>query len=259
MLNFSMKYWQMVRDPSRLLTLPASQRPYVMRALANFAKFTGQYEEWQRGLRANRISWGGKTAAEVFMAILEEQGVEEDADEWLAEALAKLPRRYGLVLVFQRLTGLRIQEACKAFTLLVQENEGYYDPTLMVLRHFQYPQLFLRKSKNVFISFVSPQLLEMVTNCGEPVTKEGLHMVMVRAHLRERTTTLRKAFATQLRQAGIPRESIDLIQGRIPRSVFSQHYYRPALNALREEVLKTLAPLEGRLLVPSSTHSPMNP
>jgi hypothetical protein len=241
----------MLLDPSRLLTLPANRRPYVMRALANLAKFTGQYEGWQHGLRANRISWGGRTAAEVFMAILEEQGVEEGADEWLTEALAKLPRRYGFVLVFQRLTGLRIQEACKALTLLVQKNDGYYDSSLGGLRHFQFPQLFLRKSKNVFISFVSPRLLEVANLYGEPVTKEGLHMAMVRAHLRERTTTLRKAFATQLRQAGIPRESIDLLQGRIPRSVFSQHYYRPALNALREEVLKTLGPLEDQLLVSS--------
>jgi len=241
-------YWQMVGDPSRLLTLSASQRPYVMRALANFAKFTGHYEEWQYGLRANRVSWGGKTSAEVFMAILEEQGVEEGADEWLEEALAKLPRRYGFVLVFQRVTGLRIQEACRALTLLVQKTVGYYDPSLMALRHFQYPELFLRRSKNVFISFISPRLLEAVVHQGEPVTRDGLHMAFVRAHLKERTTTLRKAFATQLRQGGIPRESIDLLQGRIPRSVFSQHYYRPALNALREQVFNTLQPLEERLL-----------
>jgi len=220
-----------------------------MRALSNLAKFTGQYEGWQRALRGNRISWGAKTAAEVFKAIIDEEGVEDRSDEWLAEALSKLPRKYGFVLVFQRLTGLRVGEACKSLALLAQGNErSYFDPELMALRHFQYPELFLRRSKNVFISFISPRLGKAVAKHGSPVTTEGLHMAMVHARVKERTTTLRKAFATQLRQAGIPRESIDLLQGRIPRSVFSQHYYRPALKALREQVLNTLQTLEERLL-----------
>jgi hypothetical protein len=246
--NLAMKHQEMLHEPSKLLTLPNNKRPYVMRALSNFAKFTGQYEAWRNGLRANRVSWGGRTAAEVFMSIMEEQGVEEGADEWLAEATARLPPRYGFALVFQRLTGLRTQEACRALTLLVQKAEGYYDPELMALRHFQHPELFLRKSKNAFISFVSPGLLKAVEERGEPVTKEGLHMAFVRAKVKERTKALRKAFATQLRESGIPRESIDLVQGRIPRSVFSQHYYRPALTALREQVLKELRPLEEKLL-----------
>jgi len=248
MFNLAMEHQSMLEEPSRLLTLSASKRPYVMRALSNLAKFTGRYEEWTRALRANRISWGGRTALEVFTTIIEEQGVEEHADEWLADAMARLPPKYGFVLVFQRLTGLRIEEACRALTLLVEGREGYYDPELMVLRHFQYPQLFLRRSKNVFISFVSPRLLEAVAEHGLSVTKDGLHMAMVRARLKERTTTLRKAYATQLRQAGIPRESIDLIQGRVPRSVFSQHYFRPALNALREQAVKVIEPLEARLV-----------
>ena len=249
MLNLSVQFGDLLQDPSRLLTLPVSRRPYVMRALSNLAKFTGQYEGWQRALRANRISWGGKPAIEVFKTIIDEEGVEERSDEWLTEAVLKLPSRYGLVLVFQRLTGLRIGEACMALTLLVKGSEkGYYDSELMVLRHFQYPELFLRKSKNVFISFLSPRLTETVAKHGSPVTTEGIHMAFVHSRVKERTTTLRKAFATQLRQAGIPRESIDLLQGRIPRSVFSQHYYRPALKALREQVLNTLQPLEERLL-----------
>ena len=246
--NLALAHQEMLHDPSRLLTLSASGRPYVMRALSNLAKFTGQYEDWQRGLRANRISWGGKPAAEVFKTIIDEEGAEVRSDEWLADALSRLPSQYGFVLVFQRLTGLRIGEACKALALLKGNNEGYYDSELIALRHFQYPESFLRRSKNVFISFLSPRLSEAVAKYGSPVTREGLHMAMVRAGVKERTTTLRKAFATQLRQAGIPRESIDLLQGRIPRSVFSQHYYRPALKALRDQVLDTLRPLEEKLL-----------
>jgi len=40
----------------------------------------------------------------------------------------------------------------------------------------------------------------------------------------------RKIFATYLRNRGIESEIIDLLQGRIPQSVFLRHYYRPNIN-----------------------------
>jgi intergrase/recombinase len=39
----------------------------------------------------------------------------------------------------------------------------------------------------------------------------------------------RKIFATYLRNQGIEPETIDLLQGRIPKSVFDRHYFRPDL------------------------------
>jgi intergrase/recombinase len=44
------------------------------------------------------------------------------------------------------------------------------------------------------------------------------------------TTYCRKIFATFLRTNGIEQELIDLLQGRIPKSVFVRHYYRPDLQ-----------------------------
>ena len=40
----------------------------------------------------------------------------------------------------------------------------------------------------------------------------------------------RKIFATYLRNEGIESEIIDMLQGRIPNSIFVRHYYRPSLN-----------------------------
>ena len=40
----------------------------------------------------------------------------------------------------------------------------------------------------------------------------------------------RKIFATYLGNNGIEQEIIDLLQGRIPKSVFAKHYYRPDLE-----------------------------
>jgi hypothetical protein len=40
----------------------------------------------------------------------------------------------------------------------------------------------------------------------------------------------RKIFATHLRNSGIEPEIIDLLQGRLPKSVFGKYYFRPDFN-----------------------------
>jgi intergrase/recombinase len=37
----------------------------------------------------------------------------------------------------------------------------------------------------------------------------------------------RKIYASYLRQARIESEIVDLLQGRMPRTVFARHYFRP--------------------------------
>ncbi|HEX6293560.1 MAG TPA: integrase [Nitrososphaeraceae archaeon] len=51
--------------------------------------------------------------------------------------------------------------------------------------------------------------------------RKGIEMHMNYCH---------KIFATYLRNNGIEQEIIDLLQGRIPKSVFVRHYYRPDLQ-----------------------------
>ena len=44
----------------------------------------------------------------------------------------------------------------------------------------------------------------------------------------------RKIFATFLRNEGVESELIDLLQGRIPNSIFVRHYYRPDMSKFDE-------------------------
>ena len=56
----------------------------------------------------------------------------------------------------------------------------------------------------------------------------------------------RKVFASHLRQSGIESEIIDLLQGRVPRSVFTRHYFRPSAD-YKERVLKAVAKLKHEI------------
>jgi hypothetical protein len=48
----------------------------------------------------------------------------------------------------------------------------------------------------------------------------------------------RKIFGTFLRNEGIEQEVIDLLQGRISKSVFVRHYWRPDISKFNEVRLK---------------------
>jgi len=57
----------------------------------------------------------------------------------------------------------------------------------------------------------------------------------------------RKVFATHLRQSGnIPAETIDALQGPIPASVFTRHYFTPSLED-RKKILDAIHELKQNI------------
>jgi intergrase/recombinase len=52
-----------------------------------------------------------------------------------------------------------------------------------------------------------------------------------------RIKDLREHFATYMLNHGLLREEIDLIQGRIGKSLFIKHYFSPAINDLKNRML----------------------
>jgi intergrase/recombinase len=59
----------------------------------------------------------------------------------------------------------------------------------------------------------------------------------------------KKVFATHLRTNGIEQETIDLLQGRVPRSVFGRHYFRPDFDY--ERIRYLLNKLHGSIVAKS--------
>ena len=58
----------------------------------------------------------------------------------------------------------------------------------------------------------------------------------------------RKIFSPYLRQyAGIESEIIDLLQGRMPNTVFAKHYFRPNLQQYNKKVLFALNKLKKEI------------
>jgi intergrase/recombinase len=119
-----------------------------------------------------------------------------------------------------------------------------------MLEHFRFPKLFLRKSKNCYISFVSEDVLRLVLRAvREKVTYAAMVQVIQSRGLPIRMLQLRKLYATTLRERGVTKEIIDLLQGRIGQSIFLRHYYKPYLSQVKTKVLEAMEKLANELTI----------
>ena len=138
------------------------------------------------------------------------------------------------------LTGLRASECVNSISL-IKDSEAfktYYNESRQCLEHFRFAKLFIRRTKAAYISLVDKQILQIAQNLSK--TKYyGLKMAIRHRHLSLQMKYCRKIYASHLRQSGIESEIADLLQGRVPSTVFARHYFAPSLD-YRTRVLKVL-------------------
>ena len=81
--------------------------------------------------------------------------------QWLREAMAALSSQYSGFLLFCTLTGLRASEAVESVRVLNVHNNktnNYYSPEQNILQHYKNPELFIRRTKAVYISVVNDDI-----------------------------------------------------------------------------------------------------
>ncbi len=176
------------------------------------------------------------------MRILTASG--SDVLDWYGKALAALRPNEQLFLKFCKLTGVRKEEAINSYNLIIKlasedKLSEYYHRELNCLMHFRYGKLFLRVKKNLFISFVPESLINEIAN-STPVTYPAILKRLNHYQLNVRISELRDYYGTYLLQHGILEQEVNLLQGRIPVSVFCKHYWSPKLTELRDRVFKAL-------------------
>ena len=71
-----------------------------------------------------------------------------------------------------------------------------------------------------------------------------------KANMPMKLKQLRSYFSTELRKAGLLSEQIDLLQGRIGKSIFLMHYFKENPKLLGDKILELLPTLEQTLLAP---------
>jgi intergrase/recombinase len=196
---------------------------------------------WQKIKRGAGLKWLSADKERLLKDLISGNEVEE-AVLWLREVEKVLPQKHFKAIKFILYSGLRPDEGCKAINLLA-EDPDYLDRSNMMLQHFKYPAIFLRRTKNAYVTFVTPEMLEWAREAA-PITYTAIRLSCKKRGLSCKAKLLRKLWATKMREAGLPSEIIDLLQGRIPSSVFVKHYFRPdLLGEIRAKVLEGLKKL----------------
>jgi hypothetical protein len=136
------------------------------------------------------------------------------------------------IVKFGTLVGLRAAEIVESVELINnnQTLQRYYNAERQCLEHFRFPETFLRRTKSAYISLADNQLLEIAQKVRKIPRYEVLRFRCVRKGLEFHMGWCRKIFGSWLRQNGIASETVDLLQGRVPRTVFARNYFTPSVD-----------------------------
>jgi intergrase/recombinase len=241
MFCYARKYRSYLKPDSNLRDLERLSpevKSSAVKALILVSKYKGTYKQFKERLSENGIRLARPDSLHAFLRIL--NASRSDVMMWYNSTIPMLKENEQLLSKFLLHSGLRMNEAIKSFNQIIElfeENNlnEYYDENLKCLCHFKYPQQFIRRTKNCFITFITPEFLREIAS-SEPASYNSIRKRLERQKAKLRFNELRDYFGTYLLQHGILEAEVNLLQGRIPVSVFIRHYWSPKLKELSNNI-----------------------
>ena len=243
--SYARKYAELVDNPSVVETFSGSKKNSVLKSLVALSKFYGFYPEFKQRIEDYGIKYSRISSIDSFFRIFNNNN--KDILVWYQKATSVLDDDCSTYLKFLLMSGLRPSEGIESFNLVRTRLEEYYNVEFGTLEHFRFKDMFLRNTKNVFITIVPEALIQEIAE-KEKVTSPMVTKKLQRNGLRIRLNNLRDYYATFMVRNGLIKEEVDLLQGRIGKSIFVRHYWSPAIKELKQRVLKALKELESNIL-----------
>jgi hypothetical protein len=250
-LRYAKQYGDILEtgNASDILQLSPDKRIHTMKALSCLAKYTGRYDQFLQLRQRYNLKWStGTEKLDAFERFFDDNKTLDTMLQRLRHVIHNLPKSYSDFFMFCALTGLRASE-CVAAVKLIKDPDSfktYYNENRKCLEHFRFTNIFIRRTKAAYISLVDKEILEIAQNCTNIPSYNALKKTLMRRPLDMQLKHCRKIFASYLRQAGIESEIVDLLQGRVPRTVFARHYFTPSLD-YRDKVIRALNKLKEQI------------
>jgi hypothetical protein len=253
MLSYAKRYGSFIFNGNfkQLCSLPQTIRPNVIKSLSALSKFLGRHEEFKRLMKAYGLSWRGKSADELVIERFSKVVNPNEIWEWIRQVKAVRPELSDF-LDFMAVSGLRCNEAIESYNLIIKLSKSgklseYYDSDREVLEHYKFKDLFLRKSKKAFASFVPKDLVQRIARNYETLTRFAVQKRIQKAGLKIRLTDIREAHASTLTKY-LSQPEIDFLHGRVGANVFMANYFNPKLIAdLKERIFKAIADIQAKI------------
>jgi intergrase/recombinase len=243
-------------DATPLLSLTPNNRQTAMCALSNLAKYRGIYREWKAIIERYQLKWSAGTEAfneQWISDLISGEGQLDEMLNWLRETCERLPPAYCNILAYGALCGLRPNEVSESLKLLHSDRSNYVIEKggVYILQHFRYRQ-FNRRTKKSLITVLNKEGMRLAESL-EPVSLSALQNRVKRLGGACNIKFGRKIHATILRKAGLQSEEIDLLAGRLPRSVFEDRVGK-AIDAQKLRVRDALKEIEANYRTSTEAH-----
>jgi hypothetical protein len=234
LLKYSKNYYHCLkaRNLSELKILSRNKKLHAMKALSALSKFTGVYNHYKDLIKAYALKWTVNNDDIIISRLTRyhNNGSKNDLFKWINEIKSQIPE-FAIFIDFILVTGMRFNEAIKSYNLVIKlklENKlgEYYNFDEEILEHFRFKDLFIRKTKKLFISFVSEDMINAICSINSFISNDMLVKKLQRRGLKQKFSEIRELYAScavkHLRQP-----EIDFLQGRVSSNVFMRNYFNP--------------------------------
>ena len=155
------------RDFGKLKLVTPSQREHAMKALAVLSKFLGVYEDFRSLVKNYGLKWSSRKSSDLIIDRLTKTTNPDEIFDWIKEVKNSMPELSDF-MDLMAISGLRFSEAIESFNLIIKlarkgKLKEYYNSEKKILEHFRFKDIFIRRSKKVFISFVPKELVERIS------------------------------------------------------------------------------------------------
>jgi len=235
-------------DFSDVRDAPETIRPHIVKALSNLAKYLGKYDVFKNLMRKYGIKWTGRSVDDIVIERFTSVQDPEEIWNWIRQ-VKREREDLSEFIDFVAVTGLRLNEAITSYNLIKKLGKGriheYYNEGKGTLEHFKFKELFIRKTKKAFISFVPKCLIERILEAEKLGSSNNcIRKRLKQAGLNMRFHEIRKLHATILTKY-LRQPEIDFIQGRVSTNIFMANYFNPALIAdLKERAFKAIEEIQ---------------
>jgi intergrase/recombinase len=245
-LEHARKYNGLLNDVNGVLSIKNTARNNTINSLTALSRFLGTYDNFIADMKAHGVKRYKPDAIQSFTRIFNEEA-HKGLGEWFKQTTKAVNESEKLYFQFVLLSGVRAMEGIISFNLIAglgsKYSQEYYNKKTRFLEHFRYPQLFFRNSKNLYVSAVPQVLLDDISKAC-PVSYIAIDKKLNRVNLPMRVKQLRSFYATTMREKGLLSEQIDLMQGRVGKSVFLNHYFKGDPVMLSKKILKLLPEIQ---------------
>jgi len=148
-------------------------------------------------------------------------------------------------------SGLRFEESVNCWNLLIKlsregELSDYYNASRQVLEHFRFKNVFVRRTKKAFISFVCEDLIEQICK-SSPLFTGAIMKRLGRKHMKRRFGDIRELHGSLLTKTHAQPE-IDFLHGRVSTGVFMKNYFNPArISDLQTRTLRAAGEIVAKI------------